>query len=93
MEITVQYTGQLAGIAGVPEEQVALDDGAVMRDMVAQLCERHGAAFSDLVMTDAGDLRSSVLVIIDGEHTLGDSSQLSLESVRTILLMTPIAGG
>lgn len=93
MEITIQYTGQLAGIAGVSEEQVDLGSDAVMRDLVAQLCERHGAAYANLVMTESGDLRSSVLVILDGEHTLGDSSQLPLAGVRTILLMTPIAGG
>jgi len=93
VEITVQYTGQLASIAGVAEEQVAFEAGARMRDLVSQLCERHGATYANLVMTKAGDLRSSLLVILDGEHTLGDSSQLPLANLRTILLMTPIAGG
>jgi molybdopterin converting factor small subunit len=93
VEITVQYTGQLAGLAGVSEELVVLGAGVVMRDLVAQLCERHGASFAGLVMTDGGDLRSALLVIIDGEHTLGDSSQRPLDGIQTILLMTPIAGG
>ena len=93
MEVTVQYTGQLAGIAGVSEESVALEEGAVVRDLVARLCEKHGSKYADLVVSDGGEVRPSTLVILDGEQALGDSSQLPLAGVRTVLLMTPIAGG
>lgn len=93
MEVTVQYTGQLAGIAGVSEERVAMGDNAVLSDLVEHLCERHGSAYSDLVVTGEGRLRPSTLVILDGEQAVGDSSQLPLENGQTVLLMTPIAGG
>lgn len=93
MEITVQYTGQLAGIAGVTEERAEVADDALVPDLVRTLCERHGSAFGDLVTQSDGQIRPSTLVILDGEQSLGDVSRLSLAGVKTVLLMTPIAGG
>jgi molybdopterin converting factor small subunit len=93
MEVTVQYTGQLAGFAGISEERVAIGDDAVLGDLVEHLCERHGTAYADLVVNSEGRIRPSTLVILDGEQAVGDSSQLPLENGQTVLLMTPIAGG
>ena len=93
MEITVQYTGQLAEITGTREEVIELSPGAVFKSLVSQLSERHGKKYSYLILTSSGDLRLSTLIIVDGEQQLGDSSEMVLDESRTVMLMTPIAGG
>lgn len=93
MEITVQYTGQLAGLAGVSEESVELTEGAVLSQLVDALVARHGAEYSDLLLTKEGKVRPSLLVIFDGEQADGPAESLELGGVKTVMLMTPIAGG
>ncbi len=93
MEITVQYTGQLAGITGAREEVIELSPGTPFSDLVSQLSAKHGRKYSDLILTYSGELRPSTLIVIDGEQHLGDTSDIVLDESRTVMLMTPIAGG
>jgi molybdopterin converting factor small subunit len=93
MEITVQYTGQLAEITGTREEAIELSPGALFKELVGHLSARHGKKYADLILTSSGDLRLSTLIIVDGEQQLGDSSEMVLDESRTVMLMTPIAGG
>lgn len=93
MEITVQYTGQLAGITGAPEEVIELSPGTPFKEVLTQLSAKHGPKYSDLILTSSGELRPSTLIIIDGEQQVGDPSGIVLDGVQTVLLMTPIAGG
>lgn len=93
MEITIQYTGQLAGIAGTSEETVTVAGDGRLKSLVDELAERHGRKYADLVLDGEGRLHPSLLVIVDGEQIDGDRAALDLEGVRTVMLMTPIAGG
>ena len=93
MEIKIQYTGQLAGIAGTSEETVTIEEGATLKPIVEALAQQHGPEYDDLVFDSSGDLRPSLLVIVDGEQAEGDKTSLDLSSVNTVMLMTPIAGG
>ena len=93
MEITIQYTGQLAGLAGETDETIDVDSGTALPALIAQLCERHGAKYADLLVNAEGNLRPSTLVILDGEQASGSPSEIVLDGVKTVMLMTPIAGG
>ena len=93
MTITFQYTGQLANVSGVSEEPVELGDDPRLKPTIDQLAARHGEAYAKLVLDDAGELRPSLLVVLDGEQAEGDKATLDLSDVKTVMLMTPIAGG
>lgn len=93
MKITVQYTGQLAGITGVGDELLDVEEGATLGSLVSRLCDRHGAEYAELLVNGSGDLRPSTMVIFDGEQAVGDQSTMDLTGVKTVMLMTPIAGG
>tara|TARA_R110002096_G_scaffold67365_1_gene163472 strand:- start:155 stop:436 length:282 start_codon:yes stop_codon:yes gene_type:complete len=93
MQITVQYTGQLAGITGKADETVEIPEGTRLGALVGRLCKTHGAEYSDLLVDRAGDLRPSTMVIFDGEQILGDYAEIEISGVKTVMLMTPIAGG
>lgn len=93
MELTFSYTGQLASLAGISEENVSPDGGGNLGTVVRTIAEKHGPSFSDLILDDEGKLRRTLLVIADGEQVDGDRESFQLDSTRNIVLMTPIAGG
>lgn len=93
MNVTFQYTGQLANVVGASEETVELGDDATLKTTVDQLAARHGEGYAKLVFDDEDNLRPSLLVVLDGEQAEGDKATLDLSDVKTVMLMTPIAGG
>jgi len=93
MDVTFSYTGQLANLAGVSEESISPDAGTKLISAVCGIAEKHGPAFSDLILTEEGDFRRTLLVIVDGEQLDGDRESFPLEASINIVLMTPIAGG
>jgi molybdopterin converting factor small subunit len=93
MNLSVDYTGQLASVAGVSEEKIELADGETLGSVVRRLAGIHGEKFSDLVFDGEGRLRSTLLVVLDGEQAMGDKESLGLSGVKVLMLMTPIAGG
>lgn len=93
MKLTVDYTGQLASVAGVSEEVVELSGGETLGTVLKNLAESHGERFSELVFDDEGRIRSTLLAALDGEQATGNKDNLDLSGVKELLLMTPIAGG
>ena len=93
MTLTVTYTGQLAEAAGTSEEELEIESGEKLRSVIDTLAERHGEKFSTLLRDDSGQVRSTVLVVLDGAQATGDKDDLPLKDVRDLMLMTPIAGG
>ena len=93
MDVTFSYTGQLANLAGVSEESISPDAGTELISVVRGIAEKHGSAFSDLILTEEGDFRRTLLVIVDGEQLDGDRESFPLEAAKNVVLMTPIAGG
>ncbi|MEM7147264.1 MAG: MoaD/ThiS family protein [Verrucomicrobiota bacterium] len=91
--ISVLYTGQLAALAGCSEEDVAVDEGAALGRVVEELSGRHGDGFRDLICDGEGKLLGTVLVAFDGRQMQGERDGLSLDGVKEVMLMTPIAGG
>lgn len=93
MKLMVDYTGQLASVAGVSEESVELGEGETLGSVVKRLAGIHGEKFAELVFGGEGRIRSTLLVVLDGEQAVGDKESLDLSGVRVLMLMTPIAGG
>jgi molybdopterin converting factor small subunit len=91
--IQVIYTGQLAALAGCSEESVEVEAGSMLGPVVDGLAAKHGEGFRDLLCDEAGAMRATVLVALDGVQAQGDRGALLLDGVEEVMLMTPIAGG
>jgi MoaD family protein len=93
MKLQVQYTAQLRGCVGQPEEHVELPDGSSLLGLLRQLAARWDRARQHL-LTDLGQPRPSLLVVVNGvaipAHEAGDSV---LQAGDVVVLMPPIAGG
>ncbi len=92
-QVTFSYTGQLANAAGTPEEIVDLPDGTDVRAALDQLAARYGEKWRELTLTDDGSIRSTLLVVLDGVQASGDRGAIVLDDTKSVMLMTPIAGG
>lgn len=92
-QVTFSYTGQLANAAGASEEVVDLSVGSTVRAALDQLAARHDGKWTELVFDDAGRIRSTLLIVLDGVQAAGDKETISLDGVTSVMLMTPIAGG
>lgn len=92
-QVTFSYTGQLANAAGTSEEVVDLSVGSTVRAAFDQLAARHDGKWTELVFDDAGRIRSTLLIVLDGVQAAGDKDTISLDGVTSVMLMTPIAGG
>ncbi|MFK5921958.1 MAG: MoaD/ThiS family protein [Verrucomicrobiota bacterium] len=93
MTLTIDYTGQLASVVGASEEAVEVAEGDSVADVLKGRLEVYGEKFGELVFDGEGRIRSTLLVVLDGEQAAGDKGNLSLEGVKVLMLMTPIAGG
>ncbi|MCF6311066.1 MAG: hypothetical protein L3J39_01315 [Verrucomicrobiales bacterium] len=93
MTLTMDYTGQLASVTGVAEEQVEVGEGECLLDVLKARLAVHGEKFGELLFDDEGGIRSTLLVVLDGEQATGDKASVSLSGVKVVMLMTPIAGG
>ena len=93
MSMKIIYTGQLASIAGVSEEIVEVPAGMSLGTVVAAAVERLGSEFGALLCDEAGTLRPTILVAVDGAQATGDREAMPLDGVREVMFMAPVAGG
>lgn len=91
--ITIQYTGQLANLFGTSEEQVQIDEGSVLIDLVRLIAGKHDQGGAEFLLSENEQIPTSLLVIFDGEQMEGEVKDLPLSEVNTVMFMTPIAGG
>lgn len=92
-QVTFSYTGQLANAAGTPEETIELGDAATVRSALDMLATRYDAEWSELVFDGGGRIRSTLLVVLDGVQATGEKGSIVLDDTKSVMLMTPIAGG
>jgi molybdopterin synthase sulfur carrier subunit len=81
--VTVRYFAGARSAAGVPSEDLELDDGATVADVLDLVTERHGEQLSK-VLTACSFLLDSV-VVRDQTVSLPPSSELDV--------LPPFAGG
>ena len=88
------YTGQLAAAVGLSEEAIDLAPEATLLGAIGDLAAAHGPRFRELVLSaSATSLKPTLLVALDGVQVTGDRENHVLAGAKTVMLMTPIAGG
>lgn len=94
MKIAFQFTGQLATAAGTSERVLELDAEDISASKaVAELAREMPEAFGELLSDASGDLRTTVLVILNGIQVDPQAPDAVVENGDQLMLMTPIAGG
>lgn len=92
MKITVEYGAQARAAAGAASECVEVPPGCDLRGLARQLAERHGPAFRDLLLDQAGQPRPSNLAVLGEEMVRWDEPR-PLRDGEVVTILSPISGG
>jgi len=87
--VTKRFKGQ----AVLDDVSLQVADGETLGSVVGRLAKIHGEKFAELVFDGEGRIRSTLLVVLDGEQARGNKDNLEMAGVKGLMLMTPIAGG
>ena len=68
MKVTVDYLGYLKGLMDLTQpENVALPEGASVRDLLLGLAEKHGAPFTKTLFEQGSpDLKGNIIMTVNG---------------------------
>jgi len=92
MNVEVRYSAQAREAAGVAVERVEVAEGASLRDVLADLARRHGAAMGKVLLDDGGAPHPSVLLFVNDEQVQW-ANPPELKDGDTLAIMSPISGG
>ena len=94
MKLHVRYTAQLRAAMGLDEEDVELPEGASLETLLRSVAEHHGGEAASHLLTDAGQVRPSLLVVVnDAAAAPADAAATKLRPGDVVTLLPPIAGG
>ena len=92
MKVTVNYFGQVRQIAGKESEAGDYRESLGLCELVADLAEKYGSEFRGIVLDASGQLRPSLLALINGQ-AVDKGARAELKDGDEVTLLPPIAGG
>jgi molybdopterin converting factor small subunit len=85
---------QLRTAAGSAEQLVELPADSTLLQGIQLLAERLGEGCRGHLLTEIGEVRPSLLIVVNGESVYSEeAASFPLQEPCEILLMPPIAGG
>jgi len=87
VKIALSYFAQVRQAAGTEAETLNLPDGSDLAAVIAEVVNLHGDELKALVLDDDGNVRPSILLLLNGapvsrgtSPTLGEGSSVSIFS-------------
>ena len=92
MRVTFEYFAQVRKAAGTESETVAFDDKTELAAALAQVAGQRGEEFRAIVLDEAGAVRPSLLVVVNGQPApRGEARELA--DGDSVSLLSAVAGG
>jgi molybdopterin converting factor small subunit len=92
MRAVFHYHAQVRQAAGAESEPVELAGAPSLEEAMAALAARHGEDFRALVLDDAGRIRPSLLVLVNGQPAARGATR-PLADGDVVTLLSAMAGG
>jgi molybdopterin converting factor small subunit len=90
----VQYTAQLRTALERAEEEVELVERCTVAELLSRLAARWHAEATRFLLTPAGELHPSLLVVLNSEVVpVGAADKVDVRPGDVVTLLPPIAGG
>jgi len=90
--VTFDFFAQVRQAAVVPSERVSLDDGTDLGAALLELAGRFGDDFRGVVLDPSGNVRASLLTLVNGRIVRRDESR-RLADGDQVSLISAVAGG
>ena len=92
MKITITYFGQLRQVVGAESEVAESAGPATLPAVLADLSARHGPDYRRIALDDAGDLRPSLIILVNGAPVAKGAAP-ALADGDEVTILPAIAGG
>ena len=92
MKVTLSYHAQVRQAAGTESESIDVPDGGDVLSALRLAAEAHGEAFRTLVLTSAGEVRPSLLILLNSVPVSRSGSKALAEGDE-IGVFSPVSGG
>lgn len=92
VKITVRYFGPIRGLARHADDTLELPNGCSVRDLLAAIGERRGAAFLAELALPGGEPLPTVTVLLDGHNVLhggGLDAPIRSDGLAQVLILPP----
>jgi molybdopterin converting factor small subunit len=92
MKVTVHYSAHLRQATGVATESIELEPLCSLPELVSRLVSDRGTALRHLLLEPQGELRNSVLTIVNDEQVHWQTPT-QLQEGDDITFLSALAGG
>ncbi len=92
MKIRVEYSAQARHLVGIASEEVEVIPPCRIQELIVRLAETHGDPFRSFVIDSQGNVSSTVLISVNGEHVFREE-MYELKKQDVVSILSPIAGG
>ena len=92
--INIKYFAAIRDIVGKREEQIQVERGSTVDNVLTRLTEIYGERLRNYVFDEKGHLKGNLSVLINGENIGRDGyDRTVLRSKDILVILPPIAGG
>jgi MoaD family protein len=92
MRVSLTYFAQVRALAGIESESLDVEDGSDLGSLLESCARSHGDQFRQLVLTEDGKPRPSILVLVNGQPSAVNLSR-RLAAGDSVSLLSAVAGG
>lgn len=94
MKITVRFLIGVRKIVGRSHEEITLEEGSTVEDMLERLAERYGHRFKEYFYDAKGNSKDYVQFLVDGKNVAGlDGVKTKLHDGCQVAIIPPMRGG
>lgn len=92
--VKVKLMGDIAGVFGKRDFELALPDGATVGQLLRNLCEKYGQSFSKEIFNAAGGLMPTLAIFVNGEDIKSlNGLDTAVSGSKVELVVLPIYEG
>jgi len=91
--VKTRYYAYLREVTGLREEEIALEEGSTVADLVEKLVKRYGEPLRRYILTEDMELRPNIAVAVNGVKVSEEPLRKTLREGDTVVILPPISGG
>jgi MoaD family protein len=95
MNVSVRYLVNFSVVTGKKNEDILLQEGATLQDLIDQLIEKYGSTLKKEIFLQTGEIKPHVLILINGRSLdqFKEKSYVALANGDSIIFTFPVTGG
>ncbi len=95
MNVSVRYLVNFSVVTGKKNEDILLQEGATLQDLIDQLIEKYGSTLKKEIFSQKGEIKPHILILINGRSLDQYKERLHtpLANGDSLIFTFPVTGG